>query len=57
MAEVDITHKATISLEGSEIRMLKALCQNPHPNYEENEELMEFASELFNTLRSLIGPN
>jgi hypothetical protein len=55
MANIEITKKVTIHLEGEEIEMLKALCQNPHPQYQTSEELMTFAGEMFNTLKSMLG--
>lgn len=58
MAKVEVkqTVKATIELDSiKEIGMLKALCQNPHPNYQDNPELMAFATNMFETLRELGG--
>lgn len=53
--EVEQTIKAIVELDSKEIMMLKALCQNPHPNYEGNSELMEFAKSMFETLKELGG--
>lgn len=49
--EIESETKITIQFTGKEIRMLKALAQNPHDNYQENQEIMVFAKELFETLR------
>lgn len=48
--EFEFTRKVTITLEAEEIVRLRALVQNIHPNYQDNEELKRFAEELFSEL-------
>lgn len=48
--EFEITRKVVISLEGDDIEKFRALVQNIHPNYQDNEELRLFAEEIFSEL-------
>jgi len=49
--EVSKILSADLHLEGEELRMLQALAQNPHPSYQDNPVIMEFARKLFYTLQ------
>jgi hypothetical protein len=43
-----------ISMSGEEIEMLKALSQNPHPFYQDNDEMVAFSKALFELTSKLL---